>query len=144
MAGARTDLHRPEWDVPRALVPQAAPYLRASLQAKGLIWSLVAAAAGLAMVGWVFYGPRVPLLAITGLAVAATTEGLCAWVRRPVLHLRNGPQPGHGPAGRADVAARLNVVCGRGGGSAGGCNRSGRRQVADGGGWATTPGIPPR
>lgn len=63
----------------QALLPQAAPYLRSKLQANTLIWSLVLAASGLALVGWVFYGPRVLLLVMTGLAVAALAEGLCAW-----------------------------------------------------------------
>jgi Na+-translocating ferredoxin:NAD+ oxidoreductase subunit D len=66
-------------DESQALSPQAAPYLRARLRVGELNAALVAAALGLLLVGWVFYGPRVLLLAVAGLGTAALTEGLCGW-----------------------------------------------------------------
>lgn len=65
---------------PLVLLPQAAPHTRATLRTTGLMWTLAAVAAGVATVGWVFYGPMVLLQAAAGLGAAALAEWLCGWV----------------------------------------------------------------
>ena len=78
MAGSIGTLRsQPPAGHPQALLPHAAPYLRARLRADALMWTLLAVAAGLWLVGWIFYGPTVLVLGIAGLAVAAATEWLC-------------------------------------------------------------------
>ncbi len=63
-----------------ALEAAAAPLWRARLRAHMLMWNLAAAATGLLLVGWVFYGPRVLWLGLIGAAAAMLTERACGWV----------------------------------------------------------------
>jgi Na+-translocating ferredoxin:NAD+ oxidoreductase RnfD subunit len=104
----------------QALMPQAAPYLRARLRADALMWTLLAAAAGLWLVGWVFYGPTVLVLGIAALATAALTEWLCAWTthRYSISSLAHSLAMGMivvlmlpaGPIGYATLAAAAMAV----------------------------------